>query len=229
MVVVTKVQPIDRDLIVRLTGTEDTRRAMLASFAREKLAEGEQQNLQVLGRVPPHKTFVDRVQDASEDPVKPDGVIVYEFELVSDALSWIGDQLQKHSPIGAGRDPHPGLYQKSHELFADGTQVIEGADVPPAAEYVFLNALPYARKIQRWFGVYEAVAAMAGAQFGNTVKVRFTYRAPEGSSLLKYVSLGRVFVRDHRGRYVQAESTGDRAAAAHERDLRVPAIVVTVR
>jgi hypothetical protein len=137
MVVSAKLQPIDRDLIVRLTGTATQRSAMLADFARDKLAEGEEQNRLVLGRVPPHTTYVDQMLGVSEDSVKPDGVIVYEFELSSDALQWIGEQLQVHSPIGSGRDPHPGLYMRSHTLFADGTEVPEGSAIPQAGEYVF--------------------------------------------------------------------------------------------
>jgi hypothetical protein len=188
MVVTTKFQPIDRDLIIRLTGTPQDRSRMFADFAREKLGEAEAQNESVLGHIPPHKTFVDGSVGASEDSVRPDGVIVYEFEIVSDALIWIGQQLILNSPVGSGRDPHPGLYKASHELYADGKLIPLGSDVPPSSEYVFTNALIYSRKIEHGHspqfpdGVYEAVAIMARARFGNSAKIEFTYRGLIGLS-----------------------------------------------
>jgi hypothetical protein len=215
-----KVQPIDRNLVVRLTGTDETRSAMIAEFAREKLAEGEQINSQVLGRVPAHETFVDGRLGASEDSVRPDGVIVYEFELTADALGWIATQLLANSPVGSGHDSHPGLYQRSHALYADGVEVDPDGEIPNASEYVFLNSVPYSRKIeagesrQAPDGVYEGIAAMAQSRFGNSLKISFTYRAPENGQILNYVPIKRA---------------PDRHRAAHERDLRQPAIVVTVR
>src|ERR1700730_8105367 len=109
MGVTTKVQPFDRNLIIRLTGSPEERSAEFAAAAREILAETEANNAAALGHVPPHVTIVDGVRGASEDQVRPDGTIVYEFELVSDVLGWIADQLELHSPVGGGDDPHSGL------------------------------------------------------------------------------------------------------------------------
>lgn len=239
MSVAVKFQPIDRDLIIRLTGTPQDRSRMFAGFAREKLAEAEQQNATVLGHVPPHKTFVDGSLGGSEDSVKPDGVIVYEFEIVSDALIWIGEQLKANSPVGSGRDPHPGLYKESHRLFADGTEVPIGQDVPPAAEYVFSTSLPYSRKIEHGSspqfpdGVYEVVAALARTRFSNSVKIEFTYRGlvglSSGSGLLVNPLMdptrSNVHVRDRRGRFVSQGGP----KAYNQSDVRWPVIVVTPR
>jgi hypothetical protein len=221
MVVTVKVQPIDRDLIITLVaGTPEQRSAIFAEFARKKLAEGEEQDKQVLGQVPPHKTFVDGSEGASEDNVKPDGgIIVYEFEIVSDALIWISEQLQQHSPVGSGRDPHPGLYQRSHVLFADGNEVPMGSTIPPASEYEFVNIVPYAVKIEHGSspqfpdGVYEAVAALARARFGNSAKIEFNYRALLGSSVASPVPLKNTSA----------------ARAANKSDVRQPSIIITPR
>lgn len=180
MSVVTKVQPIDRDLIIRLVGSPEERTAEFAAFARETLAEAEEVNRQVLGHVPPHRTIVDGREGASEDQVRPDGVIVYEFELISDALIWIGEQLELHSPVKSGR------YQKSHVLFADGEEVPHGADVPPAAEYVFANVQPYSRKLEKLDGIYEGVAAIASGRFGNQAKISFRYFSVPGGAVGAY-------------------------------------------
>jgi hypothetical protein len=102
---------------------EDTRSgsAALADFARGQLAEGELQNIAVLGRSVPYTVTVDGAVGAAEDNVRPNGEIVYDFELVSGAVAWVCDQLVGYSPIGSGRDRHPGLYAQSHTLFADGS------------------------------------------------------------------------------------------------------------
>lgn len=177
MTVTTRVQPIDRDLIIRLTGQDPaTRSAQFAAFAREKLLEAEDTNGRVLGHVPPHKTTVDGREGASEDQVRPDGVIVYEFELVTDSLIWIGEQLKIHSPVKTGR------YQQSHILFADGIAVPDGSDVPQASEYIFANTQPYTRKLEKLDGVYEGVAAIASGRFGNQAKISFGYfNVPSGA------------------------------------------------
>lgn len=210
----TKVEPIDRDVGVLIGEllSPAARSRTLAEFARGALGEADEQNRSVLGRVPPSATFVDGSQGAQLEAVRPDGVIVREYELVGGVLVWIGAQLEAHSPIGRGRDPHPGLYKRSHTLFADGVEVPAGGVVPPAEEYVFLDLTPYARKIegagarppssaQAPEGVYNMVADLARSRFGNLARIDFTFRAPLGSALL-------------------GGSAGNRS------DGRVPAIVV---
>lgn len=197
MSVITKVEPIAKDIEIMLKETLSpaAQSAAFADFAREKLAEGEEINRSVLGRIPPHQTFVDGSPGASEDNVRPDGVIVYEFEIVTDTLQWIAIALEESSPVGGGRDPHPGLYKSSHTLFADGEEISIGDDIPPAKEYVFMNMLPYARKIEgnmgskpssRQFpdGVYQVVAKMAATKFSNIAKVTFTWQGVVGGKAI---------------------------------------------
>lgn len=229
MPVVFKMKPLDKDIAIRLTGTPAQRSARFAAFARSKLSEAEAVNKSVLGHVPPHKTFVDGTEGATEDRVKPDGgVVMYEFELVSDTLVWIGDQLREHSPVGSGPDKHAGLYKDSHILYADGSEVPEGADVPQAGEYVFISALPYSRKLEHGSspqapdGVYQAVASLAKSRFGNVASIEFNYRAPIDGVLHGYVSPG--------GRHGRRGNTGPNVAhARHINDNRVPCIVVRAR
>lgn len=189
MSVVTKIQPIDRDLVIRLLGTPQERSAIHAQFAREKLAEAQETDKQITGSVPSHETFVDGSKGVSEDRVRPDGgVIVYEFDLVSDVLAWISDTLETHSPVGGNLDPHPGLYKKSHVMLANGS-LADPSNPPAADEYVFVNSQPYARKIEKGSsqqfpdGVYEATAALARAKYGNIAKITFNYRSIEGGEI----------------------------------------------
>ena len=186
MALSVRIQPISREL--ELFMKEDlgpkARSAMLAAFAAEAIAEAAQQNAKVLGRVPPYDVYVDGREGAPLTSVKPEGTIRAEFQLVNEALAWIATQLQMHSPVRTGR------YAKSHELFADGVDTENPNAAPPAAEYVFLNIQPYARKIERGQspqapdGVYQAVATLAQRRFGNVAKITFSYRTAIGGDII---------------------------------------------
>lgn len=199
-------EPFDRD--IQLILSEDlspkARSATLAAFARDVLIETDAANQGALGSTPRRRTYVDGVLDASLDAVRPDGVIVAEYELVSDVLTFIRDELYRQSPVLTGK------YRASHVLFADGQEVTAGGEIPEAREFVFMSAEPYARKIERGEsseapeGVYEVVAAKARARFGNVARIGFEYRTTIGGAIIG----GRL---------------GNRS------EQRNPAIVVTVR
>lgn len=204
----TNVEPIDRDvkLILRDDLSPAAQSAAFASLARDMIAEGDEINRRVLGRIPPRKTFVDGSEGTSLDRVKPNGVIVAEWELVGDLLFAIAQELRKVSPVLTGR------YQASHTLFADGLEVPVGQEIPQAREYVFLSSEVYAIKIegvpgrppqskQAPKGVYQITAVKFRGD--NRAKVRFEWRKP------------------FRGNLV-----GGRAG--NKSDGRVPAIVVTI-
>lgn len=178
MAVRTRVEPIDKDidLIIRKDLSPEALSATLAQFAFEEIEEAKEINRRSIGVVPPYTVWVDGKKGAPLASVKPDGIIIAEFELVQELLSWIHEQLQKHSPVKSG------LYARSHELFADGVQVENPNDAPQADEYVFLNTQRYARKIERGAsamapqGVFQVVAKLAQGKFGNVARTTFTFR-----------------------------------------------------
>ncbi len=216
----TKIEPIDRDieLIFAEELSPQTRSVKLAEFAREALAQAEQQNERVLGHVPPHETFVDGSPGRSVDTVAPDGTIIFEFELLTDLFTWVHEQLVVHSPVLSGR------YSKSHLFYADGAEIDINGQIPQASEYVFVNIQPYARKIERGEspsapeGVYEAVATLARQRFGNLARIRFEYRVPVG---------GITPLDAWTGRTRQRQRTGRKRSS--EQNQRQPAIVITVK
>lgn len=228
MAVRTKITPINRniELIMNRTLSPEAQSRRLAAYARERLAEAQEINRQALGSIPPHDTFVDRRQGAPLESVKPDGVIVFDFELLDDLFAWIGEQLVVHAPVNSGD------YQRSFVFFADGVEVEPGGNVPPAHEYVFLNTQPYARKIERGLsdqapdGVFQAVATLAKKRFGNLASIRFSYRALSEGSIMAYQPVGSAAGRDRRGRFTA--SGADRTAQKMEQSLRTPAIVIQV-
>jgi hypothetical protein len=216
----TRVEPLDRDvsLLIDELLSPQAQSKQFAAAAQVFLNEADETNLQVLGRVPRNKTFVDGREGAALSSVRPDGVIVREYELVIDLLVFIADELRAVSPHRSGR------YQKSHTLFADGTEVPPGAVIPDANEYVFLSDAPYARKIEGAKGrapespmaprgVYQITALKANARYSNLAKIKFVWRSPF-----------------HPYGGVSSKHWGKRGAfkGGQEWETRVPAILVTL-
>lgn len=193
MAVKTKVEAIDRDIAVILSDTLSpaAQSKALAAFAGETIEAATRANRQILGRDAPRTIYVDGKKGAPLASVRPDGSIVAEFDVVSDALAWIGEQLELHSPK-ASPDPNPSVvYKRSHELFADGTAVPIGEPVPSAEEYIFINTLPYARKIETGSssqapdGVFQAVATLGRRRFSKVARIAFSYRAAVSGAIVK--------------------------------------------
>ncbi len=222
-----KIQPIDKDIAILIAQdlSPEARSRAFAEFAREGLADAQETNKEALGRVPPHVTVVDGVPNRSEDSVKPDGTIVYEFELAQQMLEWIGEQLVEHSPVKTGK------YAQSHRLFMDGVEVnTDSVSAFDGQEYVFLSVVPYARKIegngsrppessQAPDGVYEVVAALAQRRFGNIAKISFGWRAPigaMGTALEEWAS-------------TTSQTRAGRKVAVDHWNRRQPAIIVQMR
>jgi hypothetical protein len=178
-----KVEPIERDveLLIDETLSPEAQSAFLANVARQSRDEAIAINTQALGHAPDYDTWVDGRETDDLDSVKPLGRIIFLFELVQELFAWIGAELVQHSPVVSGR------YARGHLFFADGDLVDPGGAVPEAHEYAFVNEVPYARKIERGEsamapdGVYQAVAAIAQARFGNLARIRFSYRTLTGA------------------------------------------------
>ena len=219
----SKIEPIDKDieLMILESFSPAERSALLAQFAIETLADAEATDTAALGYTPPHQTFVDGREGAAEESVRPDGVIVYTFDIILDLFAWIDDQLRIHSPVGSGKDKHPGLYQKSHMFFADGVEADPLAP-PPAKQYAFVNAVPYARKIEAGEspqfpdGVYESVVHLAAQRYGNVAKIQFTWRGVVPGMMMGAAPLG-------------ARSKKNQGLAQNKSVNRYPAIIITVR
>lgn len=217
MPISAKIDPIERDLAVLFPDdlSPEGRSHALAAFAREALSDAETQNRQALGRVPDHETFVDGRRGVQPEMVRPDGTIVFEFELLEEVFEWIEAMLILHSPVRSGR------FARSHLFFADNVEV-DLARAPQATEYAFLNTTPYSRKIERGLssqapdGVFEAVAVLAGRRFGNLARIRFGYRSLPAGAIGAWASKTTMDTRSRKGAKRQDWLT------------RQPAIVITV-
>jgi len=184
MAVRTRVEPISRDieLIFRDELSPEAQSAKLAQFAREQYIEAQVSNRAAFGSEPRSQTLVDGVLTDNIDKVRPNGSIVFEFDLFAELLSFIDLLLTQFSPVRSG------AYKRSHVLFADGIEIDTKADLPDAREFIYLNTQPYARKIERGHsdqapdGVYHVTAAMASRRFGNIARIEFNYRRLAGAA-----------------------------------------------
>ncbi len=212
----TRVEFIDRDILV---DTSTGGSAALAAYAREARDEALAINRAASGRDTPVTTFVDGARSERLETVRPDGVIVFEFDVGSDVVRYCFDMLVAHSPVLTG------AYQRSHRIYADGVEVETPEQASGASEVSIVSSVPYARKIERGLsqkapdGVYQTVATMAAQRFGNQARVRFSYRAPMNAGDLEKWAAANA-ARKARGR---------KQRARYEANIRQPAITITFR
>jgi hypothetical protein len=207
----SKVDLIDRDVIVALTQdlSPAAQSDALVAFAQQQLDVAEQADTKVLGEVPDHETFVDGSATDDLSSVRPDGVIVFDFDVLTLVVRWIEDQLITHSPVRTGR------YKRSHRIFVDGAETDGvGKIAGDVKEVVFAPLVPYARRIEEGWskqtpdGVYQVIAAMARHRFNGAIDISFGFREIAGLE----------------------ESAPERQSRPNRpRDLRQPAIILTVR
>lgn len=233
---VASVERHARVLMDRATSAE-ARSKRLAEVAREQLTIAETQNALVLGHVPEHVTIVDGRVGASEDTVKPDGRIVYEFNTSNRAelLNWILTQLRKFAPVLSGR------FRDSIRVYADAVEVSGPLDAVDAETITFVATTAYARKLegqrdasgalrrpplspQAPNGIFHAVATLAETrQWSKLAKVQFTFADVRGgNSHLEQWASGRDAAR-------RRMTSGGNSMRQGNKDRRNPAIVVRFR
>jgi len=178
-----QIDPIELDIqaIISEELSPAAHSRVLAETARAELVAAETTNAQALGYVPKHVTTVDGAVGADERRVRPDGEIVYTFDLASDIFAWIAGELGTFAPVLTGRYLHSFLF------FVDGVLTALDEEIPEGREFAFMSAVPYAGKIegehrqpeseQAPNGVFEAVAALAQLAFPSA-DIGFSYRAP---------------------------------------------------
>lgn len=214
----TRVESFDQSILAEVGDAPEIR----AAFAREKLGEALDQNRRVLGQTVAYETFVDGMASEALEKVRPDGRIIFEFEIGVGVVQWIHWALEEASPELKGH------YRRSHTIYADGVEVSEAAMAEGAEEVVFVPLVPYARKIEGAGGrppqsakapngVYQVVALMASRRFGNLASVKFSYMTPIGgaSELAKWAKRNAAKRGDKRG---QVQS-----------NMRQPAILIRFR
>lgn len=126
---------------------------------------------------------VDGVEGAPEETVRPDGVIVYDYERIDLVAAFALDTLRELSPVDSGD------YVRSHVLMLNGVVVDDLKAWKKGDTITISNTEPYTRKIEigkKGFSarghVYEKAERIVNRRFGNMADVFFTFReAPPGA------------------------------------------------
>lgn len=202
------------------------------------VAEAKRLHGEVMGADPRPVNFVrhvDGVEGAPEEAVRVDGVIVYDYNrldlVAKDALKL----LRENSPVGTGRDPHPGLYRDSHVLFLNLAPVSDLSAWKDGDEISITNTVEYSRvieagkkdgskfKVSGGGHVYEKVAQALRRQYAGVADIQFTYRAVLGGGQVDQLSQGATSLkRGAKGRFVQRGGS----RAHNKAEVRWPTITI---
>ncbi len=151
--------------------------------------------------------------------------IVFRYVYMNDIAQFALQTLRDLSPVGSGRDSHPGLYRDSHMLFIDGHNVDDATIWVPGQQLAISNPVPYARRIEAGAmnisvppHVYERAAPIVAGRYGNSVNVRFSYMPVRFGSIEAYAQ-SRASAVSHRRR----------RKALRDWLARQPALIITAR
>jgi hypothetical protein len=178
--------------------------ARVASFHRSAVADVKAHNRAILGGGAKVQeiTTVDGKRGAPLESVKLDGGRIdtlFPFP-VAEILGYIDYLLVTRSPIGPPGGA--GTYNRSHRLFADGSETNPEAPKLDASEWVFVSTLPYSRKIEGVRGgrkpqgkapkegVYQGAVDLANQKFGNVARIRFTFEGVTAGDRYPAIRIG---------------------------------------
>jgi hypothetical protein len=166
-----------------------------------------------------YKIFTDGVESASEESVKPFGVIRYNFLRMAMVGKYAIKTAQDLSPVQSGR------YKRSWILVADGQLVNENNVPNNSKELILVNNPPYARKI------HLRGARIRGVPPGIVEKTRLIVRRRFG----RITDLNIRFISLHGGYklkndYLQTRKSGRvRLHTKAGTELTYPALVIRSR
>ncbi|WP_062018786.1 hypothetical protein [Gluconobacter japonicus] len=135
------------------------------------------------GDAPPHwTTNVDGRQGAPESSVRPDGFILYRFNVMGLAAKAALQLCKERSPVRSGR------YRDSWVVVVEGKPWTgDVADVPDGKQVMIINPQPYARKIDTGAmkmsvppGIVEAVRQSIQRKFPTVNAARAFVTVPSG-------------------------------------------------
>lgn len=206
------------ELFAARTLSPEARSALLARTAREQLAKALAGGANRLD-----ETFVDGRPGASEDTVRPDGVILYRFARsyadVANAAAFALAFLQARSPIRTGAFRNAFYLGIGGDRQGDGGRFVRassfnpGAVTPDIATITIGNMQPYNR--------------MVDVQQAGTQRIRFSVPADMYSDAAAAVEArfprlraSRVYTRSFPGQYLLQRT---------RRPVQSPALLITSR
>jgi len=128
--------------------------------------------------------IVDGVPGRPVEEVQPFGVIEAHFGYGTEIVSAALEILRALSPVKTG------AYQRSHQIYVDGSMVPDGADIGAANHIVIASTLPYSKKIEHGEskqapdGVYAHAVDTLRRRFGNSYRIEAGWAGIGGDAVI---------------------------------------------
>lgn len=171
------------------------------------------------GDAPPHwVTIVDGRQNVPETDVRPDGFILYKFNIMGLAAQAALQLCKERSPVRSGR------YRDSWMVVVDGrpwTQDV--ADIPEGVTVMIVNPQPYARKIDT--GAMKNMSVPPGIV--DAVRKLVQRKFPTVNAARAFVTIPSGVVEN--APYILRRSKGRSKSRAAGTALTYPAMILTKR
>lgn len=127
-------------------------------------------------------------------------VVAERRKEMQEVVDFAMETLRSHSPVGSGRDPHPGLYRDSHTLFVNGNDVKDLASWKTGDEIEISNPVPYARVIEVGDGkfrvphnVYDLASEAVANKYYEIAKIGMTYMPVRFGAVEQWAKLRGTF------------------------------------
>lgn len=158
---------------------EVARRGSLAQLNRAVAEIAKGANAAIMQLEPRPLGFtrtVDGVRGAPEEAVKPNGLIVYQYQRLDAVIEFALEILRALSPVASGR------YRGAHTVLINGAPVAWPAVVQSGDAVMISNAEPYARKIELGHmtmnvpgsdHVYQQAQQIVQSRFAAAARVNF--------------------------------------------------------
>jgi hypothetical protein len=214
-------------------------RNSVAATQRAIVATAKSKHAEIMVREPIPLNYVRHVDgiEAPEDAVKFDGVIVYDYNRLDIVATMALEMLRDASPVGSGKDPHPGLYRDSHRLFIDGHPVQDLKNWQQGQEISVTNTVVYSQVIEvggrggKKFNidgggrVYQRVAQALrrSPSVQNSADIQFTFRAIIDGGQVDQLTQGATpIARGRNGKFTLRGGT----RAHNKKEVRWPTITI---
>lgn len=162
---------MDRELTVAMTGLDDAAmRKQLAMFAKQSLAE-----VISSGKAPAqYERFVNGRAGATEESVVLPGPIVYLFNNYSVVIRAAIEELERRVPRRTGR------YAASFMVLVNQVPTVDFSNIPPGAEIIIFNAMPYTRRMETGANKtgarhFDLSKAALNRRFNGVFQVQMTF------------------------------------------------------
>lgn len=145
------------DVFTENTVGETARKARMAAAAQQILDRTLDRNARVLGRRPAYQQFVDGVEGAAFEAIKPGGTIVFRFQFGTGIAQAIIALLRISSPYDPTPDglPH---YRDRHFVIIDDTVIDPPYDeVGEFDRMLIINDRIYANFLEAKYSIYESL------------------------------------------------------------------------